>query len=96
MEPNKGPRNKRNHNLPRHNPLRRRDGGFRRVEGFRFENYEPEGTGPESLLAFVDACLGREHYNGADAAVGLQTVRCLDAMYRSAKSGKAEACAPGQ
>ena len=76
--------------------LRRRDGGFRRVEGFRFENYEPEGTGPESLLAFVDACLGREHYNGADAAVGLQTVRCLDAMYRSAKSGKAEACAPGQ
>ena len=29
---------------------------------------------------------------GAGAEVGLATVRTLDAMYRSAKSGRAEAC----
>ena len=43
--------------------------------------------------AFVDACLGRPYFNGADADVGLKVVRAIDAMYRSAKSGKAEACA---
>ena len=59
---------------------------------FEFENYEPSGTGPESLQAFVDACLGRPYYTGADAQVGLATVRALDAMYRSALSGQLEQC----
>ena len=61
--------------------------------GFAFENYDQAGLGPESLRAFVDACLGRPHFVGADAHVGLQVVRAIDAMYRSAKSGAVEACA---
>ena len=58
--------------------------------GFAFENYDQAGLGPESLRAFVDACLGRPHFVGADAHVGLQVVRAIDAMYRSAKSGAVE------
>lgn len=60
---------------------------------FAFENYEKSGLGPESLLSFVDACLGREHFVGAGAEVGLAVVRAIDAMYRSAKSGQVEPCA---
>jgi len=59
---------------------------------FEFENYELSGMGPESMDALVDACLGREAYIGADALVGLRTVQAIDAMYRSAASGKAENC----
>ena len=55
-----------------------------------FENYEAEGTGPESLQALVDACNGEEIYVGVDAQIGLQVVKALDAMYRSTRSGKAE------
>ena len=53
---------------------------------------EPSGDGPESLHALVDACVGRPTHIGAGAEVGLSTVRALDAMYRSAKSGRAEEC----
>ena len=49
------------------------------------------GNGPESLRHFIAACRGLEHHNGADQNVGLQAVRTLDAMYRSAASGKTEA-----
>lgn len=59
---------------------------------FLFENYEPSGDGPESLHALVDACVGRPALVGAGAEVGLATVRTLDAMYRSANSGRAEIC----
>jgi hypothetical protein len=58
-----------------------------------FENYDQfanNGTGPESLHAFVDACRGQPFYNGADGTVGLRVVQTLDAMYRSAKSGRPE------
>jgi len=75
--------------------LRRHDGhpAFERLHPeFEFENYEPSGSGPESLQAFVDACLGRPYDTGADAQVGLATVRALDAMYRSASSGQLELC----
>ena len=48
--------------------------------------------GPESIHAFVDACRGLDAYNGASATVGLRVVQTLDAMYRSAKSGKPEDC----
>ena len=69
----------------------RRDGGPPTVvDGFLFENYEAEGTGPESLHAFIDACNGREHFVGVGHEVGLDVVRVLDAMYRSAKSGQPE------
>ena len=57
------------------------------AEGFEMENTESEGNGPESLLHFVAACRGMPYQNGADQEVGLQAVRVLDAMYRSAASG---------
>eukprot|EP00967_Tisochrysis_lutea_P137356 scaffold246391_cov30-Tisochrysis_lutea.AAC.1 len=57
---------------------------------FAFENYEAEGTGPESLQSFISACVGEPYYNAADAWVGLQTVRVLEAMYKSASSGRVE------
>ena len=56
----------------------RRDGGAPTVvDGFLFENYEAEGTGPESLQALVDACNGEEIYVGVDAQIGLQVVKAL-------------------
>ena len=60
------------------------------VSGFEFENTDQDGDGPESLQSFLDACLGREFFPGANAEVGLKAVATLDAMYRSALSGKAE------
>ena len=66
-------------------------------EGFEFENLEvgidDEGNvvgGPESIYAFVDACLDRQYYNGANALIGLQTVVTIDAIYRSSISGMME------
>jgi hypothetical protein len=49
-----------------------------------------EGNGPESLQAFVSACNGEEFFKGADAEVGLKAVATIDALYRSAASGRAE------
>jgi predicted dehydrogenase len=75
--------------------LRRRDGHPAHQvlhPVFEFENYAPEGTGPESMDALVEACCGREAYVGASAQVGLRTVLAIDAMYRSAASGKVEEC----
>lgn len=60
------------------------------IPGFEFENTDPEGDGPESLQAFLDACLGQPFHAGADAVVGLKAVAAIDAMYRSAQSGRAE------
>jgi len=72
--------------------LRRHDGTESFIsEGFLMENTEAEGTGPESLLQFIAACRGLPYQNGANQEVGLQAVRVLDAMYRSAASGKTEA-----
>ena len=59
-------------------------------EGFLMENTEQEGNGPESMLEFIKACRGQPYTNGADQNIGLQAVRVLDAMYRSAASGKTE------
>ena len=59
-------------------------------EGFLMENTEVPGNGPESLLQFIAACRGLPYQNGADQEVGLQAVRVLDAMYRSAASKKTE------
>ncbi len=57
-------------------------------DGFLFENTDQDGFGPESLLNFVDACLGKEYHNCASSAVGLRTVEVVEAMYRSSASGK--------
>ena len=60
-------------------------------DNFLFENLDQDGTGPESLQSFIDACLGREdYYIGADSIVGMRSVQTIDAMYRSNQSGNAE------
>jgi predicted dehydrogenase len=44
----------------------------------------------EPLRVFVDLCLGRQAYNAASGSVGARAVEVLEALYRSAASGKAE------
>src|SRR5579871_1306116 len=44
----------------------------------------------EPLRVLVDLCLGRETINGAPGVVGQRAVEVLDAMYRSAASGRME------
>lgn len=56
----------------------------------QFEHLDQEGTGPGSLDAFVQACRDEEYFVGAGAVEGLKSVCTIDAMYRSAQSGKAE------
>ena len=60
---------------------------------FQFEKYEADGTGPESIQAFVQACRGESAFVGAGAQVGLDAVRVIDAAYRSTRSGQPETCA---
>jgi hypothetical protein len=68
------------------------------IHGFEFEESHPPGDylppngtgppyGPASVYAFIDGCIGKEYYNGADALIGLKTVSTIDAIYRSARSG---------
>jgi hypothetical protein len=40
---------------------------------------------------FVDLCLNRKTENSATGSVGQRAVEVLDAMYRSAQSGRMEA-----
>ena len=70
--------------------LRTRDGPCEIRDGFEFENYEQDGMGPESLQSFIEACGGLEPYVGVDARIGMEVVKTLDAMYRSATSGRSE------
>jgi len=70
--------------------VRRHDGKHKEFEGFYFENYLEPGKGPESLHAFLAAVRGLPYFNGADVQVGLRAVQTIEAMYRSAKSGKRE------
>ncbi|KAL7470841.1 hypothetical protein ACHAXS_011121, partial [Conticribra weissflogii] len=58
--------------------------------GFQFEDLDQEGIGPESLQMFIDSCLGRDFYVGADSLVGLRSVQTIDAMYRSHLSENCE------
>lgn len=63
------------------------------IDGFEFENLntgECDGSGPESVLGFIDACLGQQCYIGADVEIGYKAVATIDAIYRSAKSGDTE------
>ena len=77
--------------------LRRRENGGKVElpdgEGFYFENTKQEGDGPESLQNFIAACNRQEYYDGAGSLLGLKTVQVIDAMYKSAQSGQAEAVA---
>eukprot|EP00931_Biecheleriopsis_adriatica_P113830 TRINITY_DN8905_c0_g2_i1.p1 TRINITY_DN8905_c0_g2~~TRINITY_DN8905_c0_g2_i1.p1 ORF type:complete len:392 (-),score=80.09 TRINITY_DN8905_c0_g2_i1:322-1446(-) len=70
--------------------LKRHDQKDQHFPGFYFENYEAEGPGPESLQKFIGGCIGKPFFNGADATIGLKAVQTIEAMYRSAKSGKSE------
>lgn len=61
------------------------------LDAFDFENFEKEGSGPESLQSFVDDCCGKgDCYVGADSLTGLRTVQTLEAMYRSNQSKQLE------
>ena len=58
---------------------------------FHFENTTQDGTGPESLQSFLQACWGEQnYYQGASSLVGLKSVQTLEAMYRSHHSGAVE------
>ena len=71
--------------------LTRSDGSIESAPGgFEFEETAKGGTGPASVNAFIDGCLGRDYWVGADGECGASVVRVLDAMYRSSMSGKAE------
>jgi predicted dehydrogenase len=58
--------------------------------GFQMENTESKGIGPESLNEFINGCRNEKYENGANQYVGLEAVKVLSAMYRSAASGKTE------
>ena len=68
-----------------------------KTSSFQFENCETgvsgDGDGPESVHAFIDGCLDKPFYNGADARIGFMTVATIDAVYRSGKSKMLETVA---
>jgi predicted dehydrogenase len=67
--------------------LRRRDGKDRVVP---LEPGEGAYACDEPLRVLVDLCLGRKANNSAPGIVGQRAVEVLDAMYRSAASGRLE------
>ncbi len=67
--------------------LRRRDG---KDEVVALEPGDGAYTCDEPLRVLVDLCLGRPTSNGAPGLVGQRAIEVLDAMYRSAASGRME------
>jgi predicted dehydrogenase len=67
---------------------------LRRLDGDDLDVAIAAGDGAYSCIEpvnrFVDLCLGRDVENCADASVGLRSVEVVDAMLRSAKSGRVE------
>jgi predicted dehydrogenase len=67
---------------------------LRRLDGDDLDVAIAAGDGGYSCIEpvnrFVDLCLGRDVENCADASVGLRSVEVVDAMLRSAKSGRVE------
>jgi predicted dehydrogenase len=58
---------------------------------FSFESWDNEGYGPESLQNFVQLCCGKDDvYEGCNVVDGLRSIQSIDALYRSAASGKPE------
>lgn len=68
----------------------RTDGAHSSGPPVAFENLEQTGTGPGSLDAWVRACRGEDYWVGSGTLEGLKAVATIDAMYRSARSGRAE------
>jgi predicted dehydrogenase len=53
-------------------------------DSFLFEDLDNTGIGPASLQSWIAACQGKDDYeNGADSALGLQTIQTVAAMYES-------------
>ena len=69
-----------------------RNQAYPELGGFLFENtaHAEAGGKPESLQSLLDACNGMPYWSGTSSELGLLVVRTVDALYRSAKSGKAE------
>ena len=66
----------------------------RRRDGQNFVAPMKPGDGTytceEPLRVLVDLCLGKATENPASGVVGMRAVEVLDAMYRSAESGRTE------
>ena len=75
---------------PSHLELWQNDGSHHVGPPVEFEHLDQESTGPGSMDAWVQACLGQPFYVGAGALEGLKAVAVIDAMYRSAHSGQME------
>ena len=67
---------------------------LRRLDGNALDVPIAAGDGAyacvEPVNRFVDLCLGKDVENCGDASVGLRSVEVVDAMLRSAKSGRVE------
>jgi predicted dehydrogenase len=67
---------------------------LRRLDGHNVDVPIAAGEGAyacdEPVNRFVDLCLGKEVENCGDASVGLRSVEVVEAMLRSAKSGRVE------
>jgi predicted dehydrogenase len=67
---------------------------LRRLDGDDLDVAIAPGDGAYSCIEpvnrFVDLCHGRDVENCADASIGLRSVEVVDAMLRSAKSGRVE------
>ena len=67
---------------------------LRRLDGNNTDVSIAAGEGAytcvEPVNRFVDLCLGKEVENCGNASVGLRSVEVVDAMLRSAKSGRVE------
>ena len=67
---------------------------LRRLDGDDLDVTIPAGDGDyacvEPVHRFVDLCLGKNVENCGDASVGVRSVEVVEAMLRSAKSGRVE------
>lgn len=74
--------------------VERERASLRRIDGDNHDVPMAAGDGAyacvEPVNRFVDLCLGKAVENCADATVGLRSVEVVDAMLRSAKSGRIE------
>jgi predicted dehydrogenase len=68
---------------------------LRRLDGDNLDVFIAKGDGAyacvEPVNRFVDLCLNKRVENCGDASVGLRSVEVVEAMLRSAKSGRVEA-----
>jgi predicted dehydrogenase len=78
-------------NLPARLELRRDDGAD---EAVPLTDIEAAYDGGLPVRVFAALCAGREVTNASDATCGLRVTAALEALYRSAASGRVEAVAP--